>query len=167
MRETFADLFAHMEWADALVWTSVIGAAHPVDAKTKATLLHLHVVQRAFHSIWIGATPEFRDEASFDLHRLMEWGKEGHSLLRDYLAALPAESLTDVVVLPWASQISTLIGPDPGPTTRGETLLQVVLHSTYHRGQVNARLKEQGIDPPLTDFIAWLWLKRGAPSWPS
>ncbi|MGH9902557.1 MAG: DinB family protein, partial [Pyrinomonadaceae bacterium] len=58
------------------------------------------------------------------------------------------------------------IGRAPATTTAGETALQVVLHGTYHRGQVNARLKEVGGVPPLVDYIAWLWLGRPAAEWP-
>lgn len=34
-----------------------------------------------------------------------------------------------------------------------EMLFQVINHSTYHRGQINAQLKQKGIDPVLTDYI--------------
>ena len=47
-----------------------------------------------------------------------------------------------------------------------ETCLQVCSHSTYHRGQVNARLREIGAEPPLVDYIAWLWFERPAADWP-
>ena len=41
-------------------------------------------------------------------------------------------------------------------------MLQVALHSMYHRGQINARLRDFGGNPPLVDFIAWVWLGRPA-----
>ena len=44
---------------------------------------------------------------------------------------------------------------------------QVASHSTYHRGQVNARLREVGGTPPLVDYIAWIWFGRPAPNWSS
>lgn len=34
-----------------------------------------------------------------------------------------------------------------------EMLFQAINHSTYHRGQINAQLKQKGIDPILTDYI--------------
>jgi uncharacterized damage-inducible protein DinB len=55
----------------------------------------------------------------------------------------------------------------PESTTIGETILQVALHSIYHRGQVNARLRALGQEPPLVDYIAWIWLGRPDPKWPS
>ena len=35
-------------------------------------------------------------------------------------------------------------------------LRQIVNHSTYHRGQVAAKLKRLGIEPPMTDLIRWV-----------
>ncbi|WP_175622982.1 DinB family protein [Chryseobacterium schmidteae] len=34
-----------------------------------------------------------------------------------------------------------------------EMLFQAINHSTYHRGQINSRLKQSGINPLLTDYI--------------
>lgn len=34
-----------------------------------------------------------------------------------------------------------------------EMLFHAVNHSTYHRGQINSQLKQNGIDPLLTDYI--------------
>ncbi|WEK70913.1 MAG: DinB family protein [Candidatus Chryseobacterium colombiense] len=34
-----------------------------------------------------------------------------------------------------------------------EMLFQAINHSTYHRGQINAQLKQKGIEPVLTDYI--------------
>lgn len=34
-----------------------------------------------------------------------------------------------------------------------EMLFHAVNHSTYHRGQINSLLKQNGIDPILTDYI--------------
>jgi uncharacterized damage-inducible protein DinB len=35
----------------------------------------------------------------------------------------------------------------------------VVNHATYHRGQVAAKLKRLGVDPPSTDLAAWVRVK--------
>jgi uncharacterized damage-inducible protein DinB len=58
------------------------------------------------------------------------------------------------------------LGRQASPTTLGETILQAAMHSTYHRGQISARLKEVGTDSPLTDYIVWLWLGRPPAHWP-
>jgi uncharacterized damage-inducible protein DinB len=43
----------------------------------------------------------------------------------------------------------------------------VPMHSQYHRGQVNARLKEVGGVPPNVDYILWVWVGRPVGLWPS
>ena len=49
------DLYRHMEWADAAVWTSVLASeGGRTDAKLRAYLYHPHVVQRAFLRAWRG-----------------------------------------------------------------------------------------------------------------
>jgi uncharacterized damage-inducible protein DinB len=42
---------------------------------------------------------------------------------------------------------------------------ELVLHTSYRRGQVATRLRERGAEPPLTDFIAWIWMGRPVPDW--
>jgi uncharacterized damage-inducible protein DinB len=49
--------------------------------------------------------------------------------------------------------------------TVGETAFQVVSHSTHHRAQANTRLRAVGGDPPLVDYIAWIWFGRPAAPW--
>ena len=36
-----------------------------------------------------------------------------------------------------------------------QALLHVVNHSTYHRGQVVAQLRQLGLRPPKTDLVHW------------
>lgn len=62
---------------------------------------------------------------------------------------------------PWAARGAEGAGSS-GPATVGESLLQMVLHTTHHRGQVAVRLHEAGGAVPLTDFIAWVWMGRPA-----
>jgi uncharacterized damage-inducible protein DinB len=58
------------------------------------------------------------------------------------------------------------LGRAPEMTTVGETVLQVAMHSQYHRGQINARLRQLEVETPLVDYIAWIWLGRPSPQWP-
>ena len=80
------------------------------------------------------------------------------------MAQLDPETLQRQVHFPWSQQLVERWGVAQ-PATLTETILQVALHSTYHRGQVNTRLRELGAEPPLTDFIAWIWMGRPAAEW--
>lgn len=170
------DLYAQMEWADARVWRAVLEAETAATDKTDAggrpqndkrlriLMLHIHTVQHAFVSVWNGQPPGFRRLASFSSPaEIADYGRAAHAALQAHLASLDMSSLDSRVVLPWAEEV---LSGSAGPVTMRETLMQVVSHSTYHRGQANARLRELGGTPPLTDYIAWIWMGRPAPDWP-
>lgn len=166
-KETLNDLFRQMEWADAAVWTAVLAAPVAVeDKKLREYLTHLHVVQRAFLLVWrgeplTGLPPEFSDAQS-----LMNWSREYYSQAFAHLDALSDDELNQPLTLPWSAMLEERLGRPPAQTTKAETALQVATHSTYHRGQINARLREIGAEPPLVDYIVWLWQGRPAPVWP-
>lgn len=166
--DTIRDLFRHMEWADAQVWETVLASADARDdAKLRDYLYHLHRVQRAFLRVWRG---EPRDEPSptfDDAPSLRQWARTYYDEARAHLDALGDEEFARPLVVPWSSGLEEWMGRKAEATTFGETAMQVALHSTYHRGQVNARLRQLGAEPPAVDYILWLWLGRPGPAWPS
>ena len=155
-----------MGWADAVVWRAVLAAEH--DDRTYQLLFHLHQVQHAFLSVWRGEEkPPFRDFSAYpDLPSLAKWAREFHEQLPAYLDSVREDQLNETREVTWKRWVERTIGRAPDPTTLGETMLQISQHSTYHRGQVNMRLRERGLEPPLTDFIAWVWMGKRAPEWP-
>ena len=96
----------------------------------------------------------------------MRWGRGYYAEAFAHLGALGDEAMAGPLPVPWAAMVEQRLGRAPEVTTLGETALQVALHSLYHRGQVNARLRAVGGEPPLIDYIAWIWLGRPAPAWP-
>jgi uncharacterized damage-inducible protein DinB len=167
LRDDLLDLTAHMEWADALVWSTTLqsGAAR-ADDRVKGWLHHIHTVQRAFTAIWQGEQPALVSVASFaDLPALGVWGRESHIGLQAFVRAADDAALARPVVLPWAGRAIERPDAVTHPTLT-ETVRQVAMHSVHHRGQVNARLRELGAEPPLVDYIAWIWRGRPAPAWP-
>lgn len=165
--ELIRDLFRHMEWADATVWRAVLASpSASSDSVVKARLHHSHMVQHAFLNVW-GELPYTQNSGSdLDLPDLVRWGREYHVLMTDCLDNLTAETLDKPLVVPWAKYLTRHLGRDPSVPSFGETMVQVAAHSTYHRGQINTRLRELGNEPPLTDFIAWIWLGKSAAEWP-
>lgn len=160
------DLFHHMQWADAEVWAAVSKHAHAAeDAKVREYLAHIHTVQRAFLLIWQGQSLEGQFPEFAELSSLKEWALRNFTEIDAYLDALKEDALQQVVKMPWSAMIEQRIGRPPESTTLAETALQVATHSTYHRGQVNARLRELGGEPPLVDYIAWLWLGKPSTKW--
>jgi len=167
-RELLDEAYQHMEWADAMVW-SAVPAGVPIDPRLRWLLVHTHTVQRAFLAIWTGRPVQevFRDPDSFNrLEDVRIWAQPVYADARACIEQLSAERLLAPLQLPWAEQIAAHIGRPPNVSTLGETCYQVANHSTYHRGQTNARLRELGVDPPLVDYIAWVWIGKPAPEWP-
>jgi len=162
------DLFSHMAWADALIFRAACAcppAEH--DPVIREKVHHIHLVQRAFLHLWT-RTPFVLSRASefSDLAALEKWAREYHAELHSFVEAIGDRALDEIVPIPWAEEILKQMGVDsPAPVTLGTTMLQVAMHSGYHRGQVNLRLRELGSTPPLTDFIAWHWMGRPAPAW--
>jgi uncharacterized damage-inducible protein DinB len=156
-----------MEWADAKVWATVFAhESGPSDARLRETLYHLHMVQHAFLRIWRGEMRELPFPTFDDARSLLAWVRDYYGEIFDHLGTLSDEKLAETMLMPWADMIEKQVGRKPDGTTTGVTVLQVALHSLYHRGQVNTRLRELGATPPLVDYIAWVWLGRPAPDWP-
>ncbi len=167
-KSTLLDLFHHMEWSDATVWTALLASrAARDDEKLRGCLYHLHMVQQAFLRAWRGEPRETPYPQFQTVEPLMEWGRSYYPKLFAHWDALDGDKLEEEMPVPWAAMVERRIGRKPGPTTVAETALQAALHSLYHRGQVNARLREVGGTPPLVDYIAWLWLGRPGAVWPS
>lgn len=157
-------LLGHTEWADALVWQSVL-ALPQQDEELQAKLHHLHMVQWAYLHIWRGETVKPREQRTFATPvALRDWAREYYLELPAYLASLSEADLGREVRFPWANRLVQRFGR-ARPATWAESALQVAMHSGYHRGQLARRLRELGAEPPLTDFIAWVWMDRPVADW--
>jgi uncharacterized damage-inducible protein DinB len=155
-------LLGHAEWADALVWNAALAAE---DAELRAKLHHLHMVQWAYLHVWRREPQRARELPSFStLGAIRSWAREYYRELPSYLAGLEEDDVRALVRFPWADRLIERHGV-ARPATWSESVLQVAMHSSYHRGQVARRLRELGADSPLTDFIAWIWMDRPEAEW--
>ena len=154
------DLYRHQAWADAEHWRAILAVpAFLQDARAKARLHHIHLVQRGFHAILSGGPFEVTEAADYDAQALLGWGRNYHAQALAMLEGLGPARLTERVRIPWFKD-------PPLEITVEEALVQAVMHSQHHRGQNATRLRELGGEPPTTDFIVWLWRGRPEPAWP-
>jgi uncharacterized damage-inducible protein DinB len=158
-------LTRHMAWADAVVWRAVFEeACVRCDARVRFLLHHLHTVQWAYLQLFRRETVDVPDEDAFpDLGALYRWARRYHEEAPAFLSTLDEQALDAPVELPWASYLEERFGT-VHPANVRQSILQVTSHSAYHRGQLNSRIREVGGEPPLTDFVAWVWI--GAPQAP-
>jgi len=157
-------LFDHMEWADATVWRAIGECAAAADDKVlHDRLYHIHATQHAFLKTWRGEEVVFtKPDAYPGLDAVRQLARDFYDVAPAYVASIAPDAVDKEMVLPWSSYFAKRSGFEAHASTLGETLLQLPSHSTYHRGQVNIRLRELGTTPPLVDFIAWVWF--GKPS---
>ncbi|MGE5400221.1 MAG: DinB family protein [Ignavibacteriales bacterium] len=151
--------FEHMEWADKKVWQAINKLPQPVtDDRIQKLLYHYHGTQYAFLSVWRKLPISVPDTNNFNLSSFSDWKDKNYCDLKSFLANLKPGDIDQVIELPWEKDIAKKYGKPLSPATLLETMMQVASHSSYHRGQVNARLREIGGEPPLVDFIAWIWM---------
>jgi len=168
-RGLLIEFFRHMEWADARMWSAVPGDGTP-DERLRHLLVHIHVVQRSFLAAWRGTdvSAVYRRAEDFGtLRDVRTWAQPWYRDARAFVEGSSDEELAGRRAMPWAAQVAEYLGRPAGETTLGETCFQLTSHTTHHRGQVGARVRELGGEPPIVDYIAWLWLERPAPEWPS
>ena len=158
-------LFAHAAWADSVLWRGFLDSGIE-DAGIPEKLHHLHVVQWAYLRVWKQepvAPPAL--ETFRTLADMRDWARQTHADIAGYLDNVPSSAVGEEIRLPWADHLVERFGKAL-PATWAETVLQVVMHTTYHRGQVAMRMRELGAEPPLTDLIAWIWMGRPEAQWP-
>lgn len=164
--KTLIDLYQHMEWADVLVWRAVLSSSDAgADEKLREYFYHFHLVQWAWLGAWRGETRDTPFPTFEDTRAVMLWGQKYYSEIFIHFENLTDEKLSETMQLPWAEIVERELGRIPEVISVGETMLQIPLHSLYHRGQINARLRAVGGEPPRVDYIVWVWLGRPAAEW--
>ena len=163
MRQFIVDLYGHQEWADAELWRAL--ELHPVALSDKALwerLHHIHLVQRFFLAIARGENVremKVTKSESFTPESLKTYARENHRAAGEFLIASDDEALRRTINVPWFQNPALDLPIE-------QALLQAAMHSHYHRGQNVTRLRELGGEPPLTDYIVWLWKGKAAAHWP-
>ena len=157
----------HMQWADAEVWKKVLSFEKAEnDERIKKLLYHLHQVQYAFYFVWNDLPVENPKQQEFvNLNSIAKWGFDYQQKLKEFISTTKADEIEKVIQIPWAVFMERRIGKKVVPASLEETMLQVILHSTYHRAQINTRLRELGGEPPSVDFIVWVWLGKPNANW--
>lgn len=159
-------LFAHMEWADAETWSAALAQRDAQrDQRLLQLLYHLHTVQWVYLQMWRSQQLDIPPEGGFrDISAVLAWARPYYPEVYAFLRGVDEASLRHTLAIPWAAEVKKRYG-SAGDVTLAETMMQVVLHSTYHRAQIATRIRELGGEPSVTDFVAWLWRTRPGARW--
>src|ERR1700733_14818912 len=145
MLEHITSLFAYDDWANREVLASLQGLAVP-PARSIPLLAHIVSAER----LWL-------ERLLIEKQTLAVWPPltlEQCKLEVDQLRRLWQNYLTSLGEAGLSASLRY-------KNTKGETftsrkqdiLLHVVMHSSYHRGQIAADMRAAGVTPAFTDFI--------------
>jgi uncharacterized damage-inducible protein DinB len=162
----FRGLLAHMEWADAHTWRAARAVpAAQTDDRLRWLFHHSHLVQHVYLQAWRGDAFVVTELSAYpDLDAVDAWARPYYAEVAAFAKSVDDSRFGAELEYPWAPLIAEQFGV-VRPTTLGESAWQVFSHTTYHRGQIATRIRELGGEPPLVDFLVWVWSGRPAPQW--
>lgn len=153
-------LVDHMFWADNEVWKVVLSNEKASsDGNIKQLLFHYHMTQFAFCQVWTNQTFILSKSEEFpDIKSVEQYKNKSNQQMIEFFKSIDNLKLDEELAIPWSKYFSQLSGgKEPEPSTLLDSIMQVIMHSTYHRAQVNRRLRELEVEPPVVDYIVWLW----------
>jgi len=155
-----------MEWADAETWRAVRATpAAGSDERLKWLVHHSHLVQLIYLQAWRGDEFQPTELASYpDLATIEAWARLYYPLVSAFAESADESTFDSPVNFPWSAMIAEKFGKVL-PATLSESVFHVFLHTAYHRGQISTRIRALGGEPPLVDFLYWVWAGKPAPAW--
>ena len=155
-------LIDHLFWADMRIWNVVLAnSASKSNTKIREALFHSHMTQDAFFHVWTDTPFDIPKNESYDnIEAVKKYADKVSTQLSDYFENLSELKLEEKIEIPWSKYFVKTTGKEAASTTLLDTLMQVIMHTTYHRGQINKSLRELEIDPLIVDYIAWLWMDK-------
>jgi uncharacterized damage-inducible protein DinB len=141
-------LFEHDAWANREALSSLIGATKGSQPPAQAVKVLAHV---------LGAERLWLDRLNRAKPSVPVWPEAGLDRLRgdfDDMARRWEDYLDDLAPSDLDREIEYVnsLG-EPWKNTVGDILTHVVLHSSYHRGQIASHARAAGLEPAYTDFI--------------
>ena len=146
MKAHFLRIVAYNEWANQRVLEKL--AQHPDQLESLCKLAHVALAEKVWLCRLEGSPQKmdiFQTLKAEEIRNLLaevkpKWQyvlekaeQEGFSSLLDYLS----------------------VKGDPFSNTLSDIFTHVLNHGTYHRAQIATLLRQQNIDPVVTDFIAF------------
>jgi uncharacterized damage-inducible protein DinB len=141
-------LYHHLEWADNLLLDAIEKTGGPSEQVLRL-LSHLFSAEK----LWL---MRIRHE---DTSGKSVWTPLSLSQCRT-MAEEAQAGFREIMQTSTESQLAALISyrnikGQPMESSLQDILFQVALHGSYHRGQIAALLRKEGLEPVGTDFITF------------
>lgn len=154
--ETYTQLIDMKRWADAGLYTAVTRSFERLSAEESSVMLrildHIHAVDTIFQHHLQGRPHTFRAARSATLPSLDALARSTNEVdawYASYVRDLADDDFEEPVDFVFTSG-------KPARMRRGEILMHVCLHGTYHRGNAGAVLQLKGLTPSrdsITDYL--------------
>ncbi len=146
MKETFKNMLRHMAWADRRIGSALAAAE---DAPAEAVKWYAHIV--GAETIWLS---RIQGGDSYPVPVFPAWDvaasrEASEETLTNYSLFLETCDDYDKIAV---YRLST--GAE-ARTSVSDILTHVFLHGSYHRGQINAKLRGAGLEPTPVDYILY------------
>lgn len=155
-RQPYSQLVGYKRWADRNLYEAVGDNMDKLPPDERAIVLrlldHIHAVDRIFQHHLQGRPHAFKAPQSDklpDFESLASSAREVDDWYADYVVGLTQEDLAQPVDFVFTNGA-------PARMRRGEIILHVCLHGTYHRGNAGVVLHRNGVVPGqdrMTDFL--------------
>jgi uncharacterized damage-inducible protein DinB len=152
----YSQLACYKQWADRGLYDVVGQNLDRLNAQDAAIMLrildHIHVVDKVFQHHLRGLPHDFRaprSEELPDFQALANSVREIDGWYASYVDKLPESDFDESVDFAFTNGT-------PARMRRGEIILHVCLHGTYHRGNAGIVLQKNGIaanNDRMTDFL--------------
>ena len=168
IESSLEDLLSQMEWADALIWSTILSSPEArANQALQDRLYHIHFTQHSFLQLWRDLTSDLPKPETLDLVSLARWARMFYVEARADTSWLTASALERRAPEALVREAEASLGAGAFWPLVSDTVIQVVLHTTYHRGQVCTRLRDLGCETPLTEYFVWVWRGKPAAQWPT
>ena len=154
--QPYSQLIAIKRWADRGLYDVVSQNFDRLTSEEASIMLrifdHIHTVDRIFKRHLQGLPHSFKAPRSAqvpDLQALADSAREVDDWYVSYVGGLSSDDFEQPVDFVFTSG-------KPARMRRGEIILHVCLHGTYHRGNAGAVLQLKGLTPSrdaITDFL--------------
>jgi len=153
LKDHFARLVHHLEWADQRALTSLRSTAN-APAKAVETYAHILASEHVWLSRLYGMPPRFAVWPTLTLEECERLAAENASQYRKVVDGLTDEALDRGITYRNSAG-------DQFTSTLEDILTHVFMHGSYHRGQVAALVRAGNGTPSPTDYI---FFTRGSPA---
>lgn len=146
MKAHFLRMIAYNEWANQRVLDKLV--QHPDQIESLGKLSHIALAEK----VWLSRLEG--NPQKMDIFQILS-PEEVKSLL-DEVRPKWQLALNKAEQSGFSSSLSYLsVKGDPFSNTLSDIFTHVLNHGTYHRAQIATLLRQQNLDPVVTDFIAF------------